>query len=244
VGTSGSRCRRRQRHAQCAKLALGTTSTRFLNNRPEKADVILFNTFYFPNFPGQRRSGTHPLRESNSRGGACKLNGPTDTMNRSTSSADAERHRRRRGSSLALARASDVELFAVALAAKPAWRFRSDSSEYAEKWLDAIAKESSKSQRAQSLLVAGEQQPANSTRCVQLPSTPRSAKTLAQLFTTRKPVASHPANHLARCANCALYRFRQSRGRYTDSGSIPSINTRAARFRFCSKMRIRAEKKK
>jgi MoCo/4Fe-4S cofactor protein with predicted Tat translocation signal len=133
------------------KLAFG----RYVNTvyRPEKADVILsLDADFFVSGPGhiaymkkfyQRR----------------KLNGPSDTMNRlyvveptpsvTGSSAD---HR------LPL-RASEVEQFARALAAKLGLGGSGTLSPAAEKWLDAAASDLQK-HHGTSLVVAGEFQPA------------------------------------------------------------------------------------
>jgi MoCo/4Fe-4S cofactor protein with predicted Tat translocation signal len=131
-----------------AKLAFG----RYLNTvyRPEKADVILsLDSDFLGSGPGHIRYAREFSRRR-------KLNGPSDTMNRlyvveptpSVTGATAD-HR------LPL-RASEVELFARALAGKLGLGGTPPS---AEKWLDAVAKDLQK-HKGTSLVVAGEHQPA------------------------------------------------------------------------------------
>ncbi|HEY6267785.1 MAG TPA: TAT-variant-translocated molybdopterin oxidoreductase [Candidatus Acidoferrum sp.] len=131
-----------------AKLAFG----RYLNTvyRPEKADVILsLDSDFLGSGPGHIRYAREFSRRR-------KLNGPSDTMNRlyvveptpSVTGATAD-HR------LPL-RASEVELFARALAAKLGI---GGTPSGAEKWLDAVAKDLQQ-HKGTSLVVAGEQQPA------------------------------------------------------------------------------------
>jgi MoCo/4Fe-4S cofactor protein with predicted Tat translocation signal len=134
-----------------AKLAFGS----FLNTvyRPEKADVILsLDSDFLGSGPGHIRYAREFSRRR-------KLNGPTDTMNRlyvveptpSVTGATAD-HR------LPL-RASEVELFARALAAKLGLGGSGAAPTGAEKWLDAVAKDLQKHKGA-SLVVAGEHQSA------------------------------------------------------------------------------------
>jgi MoCo/4Fe-4S cofactor protein with predicted Tat translocation signal len=134
-----------------AKLAFGS----YLNTvyRPEKADVILsLDSDFLGSGPGHIRYAREFSRRR-------KLNGPSDTMNRlyvveptpSVTGATAD-HR------LPL-RASEVELFARALAAKLGLGGSAAVPPVAEKWLDAVAKDLQKHKGA-SLVVAGEQQPA------------------------------------------------------------------------------------
>jgi molybdopterin-containing oxidoreductase family iron-sulfur binding subunit len=134
-----------------AKLAFGS----YLNAvyRPEKADVILsLDSDFLGSGPGHIRYAREFSRRR-------KLNGPSDTMNRlyvveptpSVTGATAD-HR------LPL-RASDVELFARALAAKLGLGGSGALPPQAERWLDAVSKDLQKHKGA-SLVVAGEQQPA------------------------------------------------------------------------------------
>jgi MoCo/4Fe-4S cofactor protein with predicted Tat translocation signal len=134
-----------------AKLAFGS----YLNTvyRPEKADVILsLDSDFLGSGPGHIRYAREFSRRR-------KLTGPSDTMNRlyvveptpSVTGATAD-HR------LPL-RASEVELFARALAAKLGLGGSTTILPSAEKWLDAVAKDLQKHKGA-SLVVAGEQQPA------------------------------------------------------------------------------------
>jgi len=131
-----------------AKLAFGS----YLNTvyRPEKADVILsLDSDFLGSGPGHIRYAREFSRRR-------KLNGPTDTMNRlyvveptpSVTGATAD-HR------LPL-RASEVELFARALAAKLGL---GGTPPAAEKWLDGVAKDL-QNHKGTSLVVAGEHQPA------------------------------------------------------------------------------------
>jgi MoCo/4Fe-4S cofactor protein with predicted Tat translocation signal len=134
-----------------AKLAFGS----YLNTvyRPEKADVILSLD---SDFLG---SGAGHIRYAREFSRRRKLNGPDDTMNRlyvveptpSVTGATAD-HR------LPL-RASELELFARALAAKLGLGGSGATPASAEKWLDAVAKDLQK-HKGTSLVVAGEHQPA------------------------------------------------------------------------------------
>src|SRR6266704_3390967 len=134
-----------------AKLAFGS----YLNTvyRPEKAEVILsLDSDFLGSGPGHIRYAREFSRRR-------KLNGPNDTMNRlyvveptpSVSGATAD-HR------LPL-RASDIEVFARALAAKLGLGGSAALPPAAEKWLDAVAKDL-QAHKGASLVVAGEHQPA------------------------------------------------------------------------------------
>ena len=134
-----------------AKLAFGS----YVNTvyRVEKANVILsLDSDFLGSGPGHIRYAREFSRRR-------KLNGPNDSMNRlyvveptpSVTGANAD-HR------LPL-RASEVELFARALAGKLGLGGSAAFSPDAEKWLDAVAKDLQKHKGA-SLVVAGEQQPA------------------------------------------------------------------------------------
>jgi MoCo/4Fe-4S cofactor protein with predicted Tat translocation signal len=134
-----------------AKLAFGS----YLNTvyRPEKADVILsLDSDFLGSGPGHIRYAREFSRRR-------KLNGPNDTMNRlyvveptpSVTGATAD-HR------LPL-RASEVELFSRALAAKLGLGGSAAPPQGAEKWLDAVTKDL-QARKGASLVVAGEQQPA------------------------------------------------------------------------------------
>jgi MoCo/4Fe-4S cofactor protein with predicted Tat translocation signal len=134
-----------------AKLAFGS----YLNTayRPEKADVILsLDSDFLGSGPGHIRYAREFSRRR-------KLNSPSDTMNRlyvveptpSVTGATAD-HR------LPL-RASEVELFARALAGKLGLGDSGATPQGSEKWLDAVAKDLQKHKGA-SLVVAGEHQPA------------------------------------------------------------------------------------
>src|SRR2546430_891093 len=168
-----------------AKLAFGS----YLNTvyRPEKADVILsLDSDFLGSGPGHIRYAREFSRRR-------KLAGPDDTMNRlyvveptpSVTGATAD-HR------LPL-RASEVELFARALAAKLGLGGSAAIPPDAEKWLDAIAKDL-QNHKGASLLVAGEQQPAEVHALVHAINA-----TLGNVGTTlyyTEPVEAHPANHL------------------------------------------------
>ncbi|HEV1993043.1 MAG TPA: TAT-variant-translocated molybdopterin oxidoreductase [Candidatus Acidoferrum sp.] len=134
-----------------AKLAFGV----YLNTvyRPEKADVILsLDSDFLGSGPGHIRYSREFSRRR-------KLNSPTDTMNRlyvveptpSVTGATAD-HR------LPL-RATEVEQFARALAAKFGLGGSAELPTGAEKWLDAVAKDL-QGHKGASLIVAGEHQPA------------------------------------------------------------------------------------
>src|SRR2546426_5712113 len=134
-----------------AKLAFGNyVSTVY---RLEKAEVILaLDSDFLGSGPGHIRYAREFSRRR-------KLNGVADKMNRlyvveptpSVTGATAD-HR------LPL-RASEVELFARALAGKLGLGTSAAIPPDAEKWLDAIAKDL-QNHKGASLLVAGEQQPA------------------------------------------------------------------------------------
>jgi len=168
-----------------AKLAFGS----YLNTvyRPEKADVILsLDSDFLGSGPGHIRYAREFSRRR-------KLNGPNDTMNRlyvveptpSVTGATAD-HR------LPL-RASDVNLLARALAAKLGLGGSAAVPPDAEKWLEAVAKDLQKHKGA-SLLVAGEQQPAEVHALAHAINA-----ALANVGTTlyyTAPVEAQPVNHL------------------------------------------------
>jgi molybdopterin-containing oxidoreductase family iron-sulfur binding subunit len=168
-----------------AKLAFGSyVGTVY---RPGKADVILsLDADFLGSGPGHIRYAREFSRRR-------KLNGPNDTMNRlyvveptpSVTGATAD-HR------LPL-RASDVDLFARALAAKVGLGGSATVPPDAQKWLDAIAKDLEKHKGA-SLVVAGEQQPAEVHALAHAINT-----ALGNVGTTlyyTEPVEAHPVNHL------------------------------------------------
>jgi molybdopterin-containing oxidoreductase family iron-sulfur binding subunit len=168
-----------------AKLAFGSyLSTVY---RPEKADVILsLDSDFLGSGPGHIRYAREFSRRRN-------LNGPSDTMNRlyvveptpTVTGATAD-HR------LPL-RASSVELFARALAAKLGLGGSAALSPEAEKWLEAVAKDLQKHKGA-SLVVAGEQQPAEVHALAHAINS-----ALGNVGTTlyyTQPVEEHPTNHL------------------------------------------------
>jgi MoCo/4Fe-4S cofactor protein with predicted Tat translocation signal len=134
-----------------AKLALGS----YLNTvyRPGKAEVILsLDSDFLGSGPGHIRYAREFSRRRH-------LSGPNDVMNRlyvveptpSVTGATAD-HR------LPL-RASDVELFARALAAKLGLSGSQAAPAGAERWLDAVANDL-RQHKGASLVVAGEHQPA------------------------------------------------------------------------------------
>jgi MoCo/4Fe-4S cofactor protein with predicted Tat translocation signal len=168
-----------------AKLAFGS----YLNTvyRPEKADVILSLD---SDFLG---SGAGHIRYAREFSRRRKLNGPTDAMNRlyvveptpSVTGATAD-HR------LPL-RASDVELFVRALAAKLGLGGSATLPPNTEKWLDAVAKDLQKHKGA-SLVVAGEHQPAEVHALAHAINA-----SLGNVGTTlyyTAPVEERPVNHL------------------------------------------------
>src|SRR5207249_9650239 len=90
-------------------------------------------------------------------------------------------------------RASDVEVFAQALAAKLGLGGSAVLLPTAEKWLDAVARDLEKNKRT-SLVVAGEQQPAEVHALVHAINA-----ALGNVGTTlyyTEPVEAHPVNHL------------------------------------------------
>ena len=165
-----------------AKLAFGS----YLNTvyRPEKADVILsLDSDFLGSGPGHIRYAKEFSRRR-------KLNGPSDTMNRlyvveptpSVTGATAD-HR------LPL-RASEVELFARALAAKLGL---GGTPPAAEKWLDAVTKDL-QNHKGTSLVVAGEHQPAQVHALAHAINA-----ALGNVGTTlyyTESVEAHPVNHL------------------------------------------------
>jgi molybdopterin-containing oxidoreductase family iron-sulfur binding subunit len=168
-----------------AKLAFGS----YLNTvyRPEKAEVILsLDSDFLGSGPGHIRYAREFSRRR-------KLNGPNDSMNRlyvveptpSVTGATAD-HR------LPL-RASEVELFARALAAKLGLGGSAALPPSSEKWLDAVAKDLQKHKGA-SLVVAGEHQPAEVHALAHAINA-----ALGNVGTTlyyTEPVEERPMNHL------------------------------------------------
>jgi molybdopterin-containing oxidoreductase family iron-sulfur binding subunit len=168
-----------------AKLAFGS----YLNTvyRPEKADVILsLDSDFLGSGPGHIRYAREFSRRR-------KLAGPNDTMNRlyvveptpSVTGATAD-HR------LPL-RASEVELFARALAVKLGLGGSATLPPDAQKWLDAVAKDLQKHKGA-SLVVAGDQQPAEVHALAHAINA-----ALVNVGTTlyyTEPVEARPVNHL------------------------------------------------
>jgi MoCo/4Fe-4S cofactor protein with predicted Tat translocation signal len=168
-----------------AKLAFGS----YLNTvyRPEKADVILsLDSDFLGSGPGHIRYAREFSRRR-------KLNSPADAMNRlyvveptpSVTGATAD-HR------LPL-RASEVELFARALAAKLGLGGSAAIPPGAEKLLDVVAKDLQKHKGA-SLVVAGEQQPAEVHALAHAINA-----ALGNVGTTlyyTDPVEARPVNHL------------------------------------------------
>jgi MoCo/4Fe-4S cofactor protein with predicted Tat translocation signal len=168
-----------------AKLAFGS----YLNTvyRPEKADVILsLDSDFLGSGPGHIRYAREFSRRR-------KLTGPNDTMNRlyvveptpSVTGASAD-HR------LPL-RASEVELFARALAGKLGLGSAATLPEKAGDWLEAVAKDLQK-HKGSSLVVAGEQQPAEVHALAHAINA-----ALGNVGTTlyyTQSVDAHPVNHL------------------------------------------------
>src|SRR6267143_5737669 len=168
-----------------AKLAFG----RYLNTvyRPEKADVILsLDSDFLGSGPGHIRYAREFSRRR-------KLNDPNDTMNRlyvveptpSVTGATADHH-------LPL-RASEVELFARALAGKLGLGTSRALPPETQKWLDAAAKDLQK-HRGASLVVAGEQQPAEVHALVHAINAALGIVGTTLYYT--EPVEAHPINHL------------------------------------------------
>jgi MoCo/4Fe-4S cofactor protein with predicted Tat translocation signal len=168
-----------------AKLAFGS----YLNTvyRPEKADVILsLDSDFLGSGPGHIRYAREFSRRR-------KLTGPNDIMNRlyvveptpSVTGASAD-HR------LPL-RASEVELFARALAGKLGLGSAATLPEKAGDWLDAVAKDL-QNHKGSSLVVAGEQQPAQVHALVHAINAAL-GNVGATLYYTQS-VDAHPVNHL------------------------------------------------
>jgi len=167
------------------KLAFGN----YVNTvyRPGKADVILsLDSDFLGSGPGHIRYAREFSRRR-------KLNGPNDTMNRlyvveptpSITGATAD-HR------LPL-RASEVELFARALAGKVGLGISAALAPNVQEWLDAVAKDLQKRKGA-SLVVAGEQQPAEVHALAHAINA-----ALGNVGTTlyyTGPVEAQPVNHL------------------------------------------------
>ncbi|HKV64598.1 MAG TPA: TAT-variant-translocated molybdopterin oxidoreductase [Candidatus Acidoferrum sp.] len=168
-----------------AKLAFGS----YLNTvyRPEKAEVILsLDSDFLGSGPGHIRYAREFSRRR-------KLNGPNDTMNRlyvveptpSVTGATAD-HR------LPL-RASEVELFARALAGKLGLGGLPTLPGKDGEWLAAVAKDLQKHKGA-SLVVAGEHQPAEVHALAHAINA-----ALGNVGTTlyyTEPVEAHPVNNL------------------------------------------------
>jgi MoCo/4Fe-4S cofactor protein with predicted Tat translocation signal len=168
-----------------AKLAFGN----YLNTvyRPEKADVILsLDSDFLGSGPGQIRYAREFSRRR-------KLNGPADKMNRlyvveptpSVTGATAD-HR------LPL-RASEVEPFARALAAKLGLGGSAALPQGTEKWLDAVAKDLQKHKGA-SLVVAGEHQPAEVHALAHAINA--ALGNVGATLSYTEPVEVRPVNHL------------------------------------------------
>jgi len=168
-----------------AKLAFGS----YLNTvyRPEKAEVILsLDSDFLGSGPGHIRYAREFSRRR-------KLNGPSDTMNRlyvaeptpSVTGATADQR-------LPL-RATEIELFARALAAKLGLGGSATLPPAGEKWLEAVAKDL-QSHKGASLVVAGEQQPAEVHALAHAMNA-----ALGNVGTTlyyTQPVEQRPVNHL------------------------------------------------
>src|SRR6266436_3880113 len=178
-----------------AKLAFGN----YVNTiyRPEKADVILsLDSDFLGSGPGHIRYAREFSRRR-------KLNGVADKMNRlyvveptpSVTGATAD-HR------LPL-RASEVELFARALAARVRRVTKLDPLAVAlaaavppsgsEKWLDAVAKDLVE-HRGKCLVVAGEQQPASLHALVHVINSALDNVGTTLYYT--EPAEAQPVNHL------------------------------------------------
>jgi molybdopterin-containing oxidoreductase family iron-sulfur binding subunit len=168
-----------------AKLAFGS----YVNTvyRPEKADVILsLDSDFLASGPGHIRYAREFSRRR-------KVNAPSDPMNRlyvveptpsvTGSSAD---HR------LPL-RASEIQPFARALAAKLGLSGSGKVPAPAEKWLDAVAKDLL-SHKGSSLVVAGEQQPAEVHALAHAINS--SLGNVGSTLYHTQPVEANPLNHL------------------------------------------------
>jgi molybdopterin-containing oxidoreductase family iron-sulfur binding subunit len=167
-----------------AKLAFG----RYVNTvcRVEKANVILsLDADFLGSGPGHIRYSKEFYRRRN-------LNGPNDEMNRlyaveptpsvTGSSAD---HR------LPL-RASEMELFARAIAAKLGLGSAAKLSEKAEKFAEAVAKDLQKN-KGESLVVAGEQQTAEVHALAHAINAALGNAGTTVYYT--EPVEANPVNH-------------------------------------------------
>jgi MoCo/4Fe-4S cofactor protein with predicted Tat translocation signal len=168
-----------------AKLAFGS----YLNTvyKPGKADVILsLDSDFLANGPGHLRYTKEFYRRR-------KLNGPDDKMNRlyvveptpSVTGATAD-HR------MPL-RASEVELFARALAGRLGLGASASLSPAAEKWLEAVAKDL-QAHKGSSLVVAGDQQPAE-VHALAHAINAALGNVGSTLYYTES-VEAHPVNHL------------------------------------------------
>jgi MoCo/4Fe-4S cofactor protein with predicted Tat translocation signal len=168
-----------------SKLAFGS----YVNTvyRPEKGEVILsLDSDFLASGPGHIRYAREFSRRR-------KLNGPNDTMNRlyvveptptvTGSSAD---HR------LPL-RASEIQLFARALAAKLGLDTSASVPAHAEKWLDAVANDL-RAHRGSCLVVGGEQQ-SPEVHALAHAINANLANVGTTLYYTQ-PVEANPVNHL------------------------------------------------
>src|SRR5882762_5329042 len=183
VAPVGAGCRRRRARGREARL------WQLPQHRlsPGEADVILsLDSDFLGSGPGHIRYAREFSRRR-------KLNDPNDTMNRlyvveptpSVTGATAD-HR------LPL-RASEVELFTRALAAKLGLGGSAAVPPDAAKWLDAVGKDL-QAHKGTSLVVAGEQQPAEVHALAHAINA-----TLGNVGTTlyySQPVEAHPVNHL------------------------------------------------
>ena len=167
------------------KLAFGT----YVNAvyRLEKADVILsLDSDLLGSGPGHIRYAREFSRRRT-------LNGPNDTMNRlyvieptpSVTGASADHH--------LPARASDVELFARALAGRLSAAGSASAPAGTERWLDAVAKDLLKHKGA-SLIVAGDHQPAAVHALAHAMNAALGNVGTTLVYTP--PVEEHPVNHL------------------------------------------------
>ena len=167
------------------KLAFGT----YVNTiyRPEKAEVILsLDSDFLGSGPGHIRYAREFSRRRT-------LDGAKGSMNRlyvieptpSITGASADHH--------LPARASDVELFARALAGKLGVAVSVGAYPGAEKWLEAVAKDLLKN-KGMSLIVAGEHQPASVHALAYAMNAALGNVGSTVVYT--QPVEDHPVNHL------------------------------------------------
>ena len=167
------------------KLAFGT----YVNTiyRPEKADVILsLDSDFLGSGPGHIRYAREFSRPRT-------LNGSNDSLSRlyvieptpSITGASADHH--------LPARASDIELFARALAGKLGMGGSVSRPPAAEKWLDAVAKDLLK-HKGGCLIVVGDHQPASVHVLVHAMNAALGNVGSTLYYT--QPVEEHPVNHL------------------------------------------------